>query len=174
MMKAVTGISCFIAVLVLYNYPVFDNKGISCLILFLCLAAVSFAGAKIYSPDDHDEYETVEKEMDELLNFDGIFEYKKDGFYITQNKITDFVKWSDIIEVNSFNIPLPYRIKQAGLEIITDHKNYEFGSGNTPGIEKLEDQLFRNLSDWKLDSPLIKVNNNGLEKANLYTRKSIK
>lgn len=75
--------------------------------------------------------------------------------------------------MNSFSIPLEYRIRQTGLEIITDHKTYEFNNENTPGIEKLQDQLFNNLPDWKLDAPLIRMNNHGLEKSNLYTREKV-
>lgn len=171
-MKGIIIGSCLIIILVLYNYPVFDSKGVSYLILFSCLAAICFAGAKIYFPSD-DSYESVEKEKNELEVFDGNFKYDKDGFYATQNEVTDFIKWSEIIEVNSFSIPLEYRIRQTGLEIITDHKNYEFNHENTPGIEKLGDQLFNNLPHWKLDAPLIRMNNYGLEKANLYTREEI-
>lgn len=163
---------CFLVLgLTLYNYSNFDNKGVVFLIVLLCFIVICFAGAKIRYPTDDDNFHLVEKEKDKLESFDGIFNFKKDGFFVTKNKITDFIKWIEIIEVNSFNIPLQYHERQSGIEIITEMKSYEFIDRQTPGIDKLGNQLCENLPSWKLDSPTIRVNNHGLEKTNLYQRK---
>ncbi len=104
--------------------------------------------------------------MNELHFRDGDFQYKNDGFY-TKN---EFIKWDEIVEVNSFSIPVVYRQHQTGIEIITNKKHYEFSDENTSGIEKLTDKLYENLPDWETDPVLNMVNNHGLEKAILYKR----
>lgn len=140
-------------------------------IIFLCLISIAFSYAKIKNPtESKDEYQKVEEENDKLENFDGIFDYKNDGFYILGNSGCDFIKWSEIIEVNSFSIPVLKRGRQMGYEIITTNKNYEFNDETTPGIFKLGNMLAENLPDWKLDSPTLRVNNYGLEKTNLYKK----
>ena len=152
----------------LYNYSNFDNKGLAYISVFVCFATICFSIAKIVSAkEDKENYYSVEKEIDRLENIDGIFQYKKDGFYINRKENAEFIKWSDILEVNAFTIPVLHRTKHNGLEIITEAKNYEFNSQQTEGFEKLGNQLFENLPDWKLDSPAIKINNFGLKKTNL-------
>ena len=95
---------------------------------------------------------------------------KKTDFILKNNP--EFVKWDEIIEVNSFGIPLLKNGKQTGYEIITANKNYEFNDQQTAGIDKLGNQLAENLPNWKLGSPTIRMNNYGLEKTNLYRKES--
>lgn len=169
--RIILGFGILLFIIVLYNYSNFDNKGIAYISVFLCFAIICFSIAKIF--DTTEDYHSVEKEIDRLENIDGIFKYKKDGFYINQKGLSEFIKWSDILEINAFNIPVLHRTKQNGLEIITEAKSYEFESQQTPGFEKLGNQLFENLPDWKLDSPTIKLNNFGLKKTNLYKKEVI-
>lgn len=162
---------CLILGFIFYYYPIFDHNGITYLIISACFVGICFAGAKLYNPSDEGtDYDTIEKEITQLENFNGIFEYKIEGFYFTQNELTNFVRWDEITEVNSFSIPLQYRGKQNGIEIITNQKSYEFVSENTLGIEKLSNQLFDHLPNWKLDAPVNTINNHGLKKANLFTK----
>lgn len=76
------------------------------------------------------------------------------------------------MEANSFSIPLLKREKQTGYEIIKTNKNYEFNDETTPRIFKLVNKLAENLSDQKLYSPTLRVNNYGLEKTNLYKKEN--
>lgn len=163
---------CVILSFTFYYYPIFDHNGITYLIIFACFVGICFAGAKLYNPNDEGtDYDTLEKEITQLENFNGIFEYKIEGFYFTQNELTNFVRWDEITEVNSFSIQLQYRERQNGIEIITNQKSYEFVSENTPGIEKLCNQLFDHLPNWKLDASVNTINNHGLQKANLFTKR---
>jgi len=169
--KPILIISSIILILILYYYSEFENKGIAYVIILICLISISFSYAKIKNPTEKiDEYKIAEEESDKLENFDGIFEYKNDGFYIKQNRTVEIVKWEEILEVNSFNIPFLKNERQIGYEIITLNKSYEFNDKETPGIFKLGNQLAENLPNWKLDSPTIRVNNRGLEKTNLYKK----
>lgn len=172
-MKKLILITCLILVFTLFNYPVFDSLGVSYLIIFSCFIIICFAGAKLYTSGEKEDYASVEAEMDKLNKFDGIFKYEKDGFYINRENLIEFVKWDDIIMVNSFKIPVVYRQEAKGLEIITDTKNYEFNDQYTPGIEKLVNELHDNLQTWEEDLIEIKVNNHGLKKTNLYKRNNI-
>ena len=169
-MKAIITISCVILVLILFNYPVFDSENISYSIIFLCFVAICFSGAKIYFPNDTDDYKSVEKEMDRLYKSDGIFKYTNDGFYIRQKKAAEFIKWEEIVAVNTFLIPDFIYKKQSVLEIITDNKRFEFNYKETPGIRKLVNELYNHLPTWELDSPTLIVNNSGTEKTKLYER----
>lgn len=172
--RIILGFGILLFIIVLYNYSNFDNKGLAYISVFLCFAIICFSIAKIFTKkEDKEDYHSVEKEIDRLENINGIFKYKKDGFYINQKENSEFIKWTDVLEVNAFTIPVLHRTKHNGLEIITEAKNYEFESQQTPGFEKLEDQLFENLPDWKLDSPTIKINNFGLKKTNLYKKEVI-
>lgn len=172
--KALLVFGILLLIITTYNYSNFENKGIGYISVFISFAIICFTTAKILNnKEDMEDYDFVEKETDRLENFDGIFKYRKDGFYINQKKNLEFVKWTDILEVNAYVIPVLYRTTQNGLEIITETNNYEFESQQTEGFEKLENQLFRNLPNWKLDSPTIKVNNFGLKKTNLYKKESI-
>lgn len=168
-MKILIFIVSLVLIFVFYNYPVFNSTGISYIIILACFIIICFAGAKLYTSDIKKDYESVEKEMNELHSKDGNFQYKNDGFY-TKN---EFIKWDEIIEVNSFSIPVLHRQHQTGIEIITDKKHYEFNNENTSGIEKLTDKLYENLPDWETDPALNRVNNHGLEKASLYKRNKI-
>ena len=170
-MKKIIAATCLVLILTLYNYPIFDDKKITFAVIFLCFVVIIFSVAKLYSPVEKEDYDSVEKEMDRLHNDDGIFRYTNDGFYFKQKNITEFIKWDEIISIYSFRIPSPFsERKQSGLEIITDRKSYEFDYNVTPGIVKLTDQLYNYLQDWEENSPMV-INNFGLEKTNLYERK---
>ena len=170
-MKTIIAATCLVLILTLYNYPIFDDKKITFAVIFLCFVVIIFSVAKLYSPVEKEDYDSVEKEMDRLHNDDGIFQYTNDGFYFKQKNITEFIKWDEIISIYSFRIPSPFsERKQSGLEIITDRKSYEFDYNVTPGIVKLTDQLYNYLLDWKENSPMV-INNFGLEKTKLYERK---
>ena len=169
--RLILGCGILLLLIILYNYSNFDNKGLAYISVFLCFAVICFSIAKIF--DTKEDFRSVEKETDRLEKIDGIFEYKKDGFYINQKEKSEFIKWTDILEINAFIIPVLHRTKHNGLEIITKAKTYEFESQQTEGFEKLEKQLFENLPDWKLDSPTIKINNFGLKKTNLYKKELV-
>lgn len=171
-MKKIIAAASLILVLTLFYYPVFDDKKISFAIIFLCFVVLIFSVAKLYSPDEKD-YESFEKEMDNLHKFDGIFQYTNDGFYFKQNNTTEFIKWDEIISVYSFTIPSKFDKWQSGLEVIAHEKSYEFDYKVTPGIVKLKDQLSENLPTWELDSPTVRMNNFGLEKTLLFERKPV-
>ena len=105
--------------------------------------------------------------MDELHNRNGMFQYIHDGFYIKKDKSMELIKWEEIITVNSLRIPV-LNDEQTGIEIITENKSYEFIDQYNPGVEKLIDKLYENLSDWKeLNS---EVNNLRFEKTTLFQR----
>jgi len=171
-MKKIIAAASLILVLTLFYYPVFDDKKISFAIIFLCFVVLIFSVAKLYSPDEKD-YESFEKEMDNLHKFDGIFQYTNDGFYFKQNKETEFIKWNEIVSVYSFIIPSPFNKRQSGLEVITHEKSYEFDYKVTPGIVKLKDQLSDNLPTWELNSQTVRINNFGLKKTLLFERKTV-
>ena len=151
---------------VYFYYPVFDSKAISYIIVLFCFVVVCFAGAKL-SSDGKEDYDSVEKKMDELHNLDGMFRYTHDGFYIKKDKSLELIKWAEIITVNSLRIPV-LNDEQTGIEIITEKKSYEFIDQYTPGIEKLIDKLYENLSNWEdLNS---EVNNLRFQKTKLFER----
>ncbi|MGH1516272.1 hypothetical protein [Chryseobacterium sp. JK1] len=164
-MKKLILVVALILIFVLYKYPIFNSIGISYSIIFSGFVVLCFAGAKLYTSDIKDDYESVEKETDKLHQNDGDFRYSGEGFYVKK----EFIKWTEIVEVYSFSIPVLHR-KQTGIEIITDKKQYEFNDDNTSGIEKLTDKLSENLPDWKLNSTLMVSNNYGLRKVKLYER----
>ncbi|NML68229.1 hypothetical protein HHL23_00175 [Chryseobacterium sp. RP-3-3] len=168
-MKKIIVISCIIVVLIFFNYPVFDSEGISYLIIFTCFVVICFSGAKIYFPNDKEDYDSVEKEADQLEKYDGDFQYTNEGFYNKQKTPLEFIKWDEIISVHSFSIPISKHTKEEGLEIITDKGSYELGR-HTPGIEKLTNELYNHLPDWQFNSPTIRINNYGLKKTKLYER----
>ena len=172
-MKTIIAATCLVLILTLYNYPVFDDKKITFAVIFLCFVVIVFSVAKLYFGKKED-YDSVEKEMDILHEDNGIFEYTNDGFFFKQKNITEFIKWDEIVSIQSFSIPSPFsERRQSGLEIITDRKSYEFDHAVTPGTVKLEDQLHINLPTWELDSPTIRINNFGLKKTKLYERKAL-
>ncbi|QXU47474.1 hypothetical protein KYG33_11635 [Chryseobacterium sp. D764] len=172
-MKKIIALTSVILILTLYNYPIFDDKKITFTIIFMCFIVIIFSVAKLYSSDEKEDYDSVEKEMDKLHNDDGIFQYTNDGFYFKQKNITEFIKWDEIISIYSFRIPSPFsERKQSGLEIITERKSYEFDYNVTPGIVRLTDQLYSYLPDWEEDSPM-EINNFGLKKTKLYERKPL-
>lgn len=171
-MKKIIAISCIILVLIFINYPVFNSEGISYLIIFTCFVAICFSGAKLYSPSDKENYDSVEKEIDIVETYDGIFQYTHDGFYPHQKKTQELIKWDDIVSVSSFSIPGLYHNRETGLEIMTDTSHYEFMDRDTPGIEKLTNELYNHLPNWSLNPQPVRVNNHGLEKAKLYDRNS--
>lgn len=171
-MKKIIAVTCLVLILTLYNYPIFDDKKITFAVIFLCFAVIVFSIAKLYSPVEKEDYDSIEKEMDKLHDDDGIFQYTDEGFYFKQKNSTELILWDEIISIYSFRIPSPFsKRKQSGLEIITDRKSYEFNYTVTPGIVKLADQLYNQLPDWKEDYSPMDINNFGLEKTKLYERK---
>jgi len=172
-MKKIIAATSLVLLLTLFYYPVFDDKKISFAIIFVCFAVLVFSIAKLYSPDEEKDYDSFEKEMDRLHDFDGIFQYTNGGFYFKQNHKTEFIRWDEIISVYSFTIPSKFDKWQSGLEIITDKKSYEFDDKVTPGIIKLKDQLYDHLPGWEMDSPTVRINNFGLEKTLLFERKNL-
>lgn len=171
-MKKIIIISSIILGTVSFNYPVFDSEGISYIIILCCIVVITFSTAKIYFPDKED-YQSVEKKMDRLLQYDGIFTYTHEGFYFKEKDSMEFIQWDEIISVYFFSIPLQYHVRQerqTGLEIITDKRNYEFDQYNTPGIVKLKNELQNHFPTWELHSPTVIINNFGLEKTKLYER----
>ncbi|AZB09948.1 hypothetical protein EG344_14575 [Chryseobacterium sp. G0162] len=171
-MKKIITVDLLIIALVYFYYPVFDSEKISYFIIFSCFTILCFSIAKMYAPSDKENYESVEKKMDKLHTYNGLFQYSIDGFYVKQKKTSEWIQWNQIISVHSFSIPILNTAKQTGLEIITSGNRYEFTYENTPGIEKLIDQLAKHLPNWKTDSPIIR-NNSGAEKRILYQRKDI-
>lgn len=154
---------------VLFNYSEIENKGIAYVAILVCLIFISFSYAKIKSPTDTvDEYQMVEKENDILETFDGIFKYNKYGFSFIEEDSPEYIKWSEIVEVNAFSIRFFENTKQSGYEIITAQKTYKFYS-EAAGVYKLTNQLADNLPNWKLDSPFNNIST-GIEKANLYKK----
>lgn len=170
-MKKIISVTCLVLILTLYNYPIFDDKKITFAVIFLCFAVIVFSIAKLYSPVEKEDYDSVEKEMDRLHDDDGIFQYTHEGFYFKQKNITEFIKWDEITTVNRFTFPIKPYGGQSGLEVITEQKNYEFNDKTTSGILKLTDQIYDNLPNCKIDSPTVRVNNFGLEKTKLYEKK---
>lgn len=171
-MKKIIALTSVILILTLYNYPIFDDKKITFTIIFMCFVVIIFSVAKLYSSDEKEDYDSVEKEMDRLHEDNGIFEYTIDGFYFKQKNITEFIKWDEINTINRFTFPVKPYGGQSGLEVITDQKNYEFNDKTNPGIVKLTDQLYSYLPDWEEDSPM-EINNFGLKKTKLYERKPL-
>ncbi len=167
-------ISSIIALcIILFKYSDFENKGIAYALVLICLIGIAFSYAKLTNPTEtKDEYQLIEEENNKLEDFDGIFEYKHDGFYIKYNNKTEFIKWKEILEVYFFRIPVLKHESQSGYEIITASKTYEFTDSETPGIYKLENMLAENLVNWKVDTLSLKVNNWGLEKAILYKKEN--
>jgi len=159
----------FILLIVFFNYPIFDSKGLSYLAILSCFTIICFTGAKYYTSNDKNDYDSLEKLNDELHENDGIFKYSNDGFYIHLKNSTEYIKWSNIKEVNSFSVPIITGDRQTGLEIITNEKNYEFLDDITLGIQKLTDKLCENLPTWQINSIPQRINNFGLEKVRLYT-----
>ncbi len=174
MTKFLIALSISIIIFIYFNYP-FRSEGISIVIVFICLAVITFSGVKIWSERNLKEetYESAEKEITRRHNQNGKFRYDIEGFQFMKNNKTEFIKWDDITEVNSFTIPTGRWTQQSGLEVITKNRNYEFNSANTVGIDKLGDQLYENLPDWNLNAEFFRVNNYGVEKANLYKKNSI-
>lgn len=171
-MKKIITICCIILVLIYFYYPVFDSEGISYLIIFSCFVVLCFSGAKLYTSNDKEDYDSIEKEADKLEKFDGDFQYTHDGFYNKQKTPLEHIKWEEIVSVHSFSITGLYHSRQSGFEIITYKNNYEFDK-DTPGITKLMHQLYDHLPTWELNAPTIRVNNYGLNKTKLYERKDI-
>jgi len=170
MEKPVLVISVLVFGYVLYNYSDFENSAVGYSIIFLCFAAIIFSYYKIKYPSDRHDFLTVEKEINDLENHNGFFRYEEKGFHFLLSGKNEFVKWDDIVEVNSFSIPVGYQSRQSGIEVVTVERNFEFNQEHISGIEKLSDQLYENLPNWKVDSPLVKINNYNLEKANLYKK----
>ena len=169
--KTILFLSSIILIICLYYYSDFNNQKIAYGIIFCCLVAIAFSYSRIKHPtDSKDEYQLVEEENNYLENEDGIFKFQENGFHIMSKYNQEFILWEEILEVNHFNIPLLKREKQTGYEIITINKKYEFNDRNTIGIVKLGNKMAENLPNWQIDAPILRINNNGLEKANLFKR----
>ena len=171
MAKFLIALSIAIIIFIYFNYP-FQSENISFLIVFSCFVVITFAGAKIWTERNYkdESYEDAEKELNKRHNENGKFKYVNDGFYFTVKGKEEFIKWNDILEVNSFSIPAGKWTKQTGIELITNTKNYEFNDNNTSGMDKFGDKLFENLPNWRLDTEFMRVNNYGVEKRNLYQK----
>jgi len=170
MEKPVLIMSVLILGYILYNYSDFENSAVGYSIIFLCFAAIIFSYYKIKYPSDRHDFLTVEKEMNDLENFNGIFKYEENGFRFVLAEKNEFIKWDDIVEVNRFSIPVGYQSRQSGIEVVTAERNFEFNQEHIPGFEKLSNQLYENLPHWNVDSPLVRPNNYSLEKVNLYKK----
>ncbi len=110
------------------------------------------------------DYESTEKEMNRLYSEDGIFSYTAEGFYFKkESKPKQYIKYSDIIEVNSLSIRFLQDQTQSGLEIITVNEKYEFLDQHCTGMEKFTEKLSENLPFHQNDE-LKMMNNNGLKK----------
>ncbi len=162
---------CIIILIAVYIfYPVFESEGISYLIIFCCFATLCFTIAKIMTGNFPTDYESTEKEMNRLYSEDGIFSYTAEGFYFKkESEPKQYIKYSDILEVNSFTIRFLYRETQSGIELITVDKKYEFLDEYCKGIEKFTEQLSDKLP-FHQNSELQITNNHGLKKRNLYLR----
>lgn len=120
--------------------------------------------------NDPADYESTEKEMNRRYSEDGIFSYNAEGFYFKkESNPKKYIKYSDIIEVNSFSIRFLQDQTQSGLEIITVNEKYEFLDQYCTGMEKFTEKLSENLPFHQNDE-LKMMNNNGLKKRNLYLR----
>ena len=116
------------------NYP-FISTGISFLIIFLSLSISTIVVVKAYNPTEKNDYESVEKKMDQIYQFDGIFKYNNDGFYINKYDTSVYIKWNEIDEISNFLLGVG-KDTQAGLELIVNNKSIEINSNNSPGFEK--------------------------------------
>lgn len=155
-------------------YPVWDSKGLSYVIIFICFVTLCFSGAKIITADEPTDYNSAEKQMDELYAEDGIFSYTEEGFYFTKESETkQYIKYSDILEVNAFTIPFLHEQTHSGIELITTHKEYEFLDQYCKGIEKFTKKLSENLP-FHQNHDLKITNNHGLKKRNLFQKQYIK
>ncbi|WP_336732349.1 hypothetical protein [Chryseobacterium sp. VD8] len=169
-MKKIVFLCIIILIAVYIFYPVFDSEGISYLIIFGCFATLCFTIAKIMTGNFPTDYESTEKEMNRRYSEDGIFSYNAEGFYFKkESKPQQYIKYSDIIEVNSFSIRFMQDQTQSGLEIITVNEKYEFLDQYCTGMEKFTEKLSENLPFHQNDE-LKMMNNNGLKKRNLYLR----
>lgn len=167
-------ICCIVIGFVYFNYP-FHSKNVSFLIVFICSAIIILSYVRLkYSDETPKSYEETEKKMDEIYKKDGIFKYVNDGFYITRNNSITYIKWNEILEINTFLISMG-RGYQGGLEIVTNEKSIELNSNNSPGFEKFTLQINNNLNidqSWTLNytnnpQQIVKA---GLFKNKIYTK----
>lgn len=171
MTKLLLAISTIASIVILYYFSDFTNSGIAYILLFCSLSVATFCIVKLkYPSDEKDEYAEVEKENDRLEQLDGIFTYHDSGFSFMKDHKTEFVCWDDILEVNSYNIPIFRGTTQSGLQVVTKNNCYDFDDHPNQGLEKLTNQLINNLPDWRLDQPTEVINGQGTTKTNLFKR----
>jgi len=162
---------CIVTLIAVYIfYPVFDSEKISYLIIFLCFAILCFTVAKRMTVNDPVDYESTEKEMTRRYTENGIFSYTAEGFYFTkESEPKEYIKYSDILEVNAFIIPFLDEETHSGIELITRGKKYEFINQYCKGIERFTEQLSENLP-FHNNHELKMSNNYGLKKRNLFQK----
>ncbi|MBW8362050.1 MAG: hypothetical protein K0M56_07695 [Kaistella sp.] len=174
--KILIFICCAIIGLVYFNYPV-QSKNLSFFIVFICLAVIVLTIVKLTNKDETPTtYEEAEKEMDKIYEIDGIFRYVNDGFYLTRNNSMEYIKWTEIIEINQFYVSMG-RGFQGGLEIVTAEKSIEINSNNSPGFAKFTLEINNNLDidpSWTVDytidaQQIVKA---GLFKNRIYSKNS--
>ena len=85
-------ITTLLLLITFYYYSEFENKGYAYILILLCLVSISFSLAKLkYPTEKKDSYQVEEIENDRLENFNGIFEYKSDGFFVNLESGKDFM-----------------------------------------------------------------------------------
>lgn len=163
-------IAVAVLIAVFIYYPVSDSEGLSYAIIFICFTMLCFSGAKIVTADEPTNYDSTEKQMDELYSEDGIFSYTEEGFYFTKDsEPKQHIKYADILEVNAFSIPFLHEQIHSGIELITSYKKYEFIDQYCKGFLKLSLMLSENLA-YHESAEIQRVNNHGLKKRNLFQK----
>jgi len=61
----------------------------------------------------------------ECFSDNGIFKFSEEGFFINENKTQDFIKWTEIKQIISYNVTF-YENPIAFIEIYIGPKNYKF------------------------------------------------
>lgn len=168
-MKKLIFITALILIFIIYKYD--TNNGYPLLIKLICFVVLVFSFTKLQDENTKEEtFEEVEKKNNIIQNDDGIFEYKKEGFYIKQKKTLEFIKWDDIERISHFNLKMLKNVYQNGIEIVTNKKIYKIHNNDeqTIGLEKFENEVNKNLSIEKLyDSEVL---SDGSSKTLLYQK----
>lgn len=166
-------IAVIILIAVFIYYPVWDQEWLSYAIIFICFAMLCFSGAKIMTANEPADYDSTEKQMDKLYTEDGIFSYTSEGFYFTtESESKKYIKYSDILEVNTFKIPFLHEQTHSGIELITSDEKYEFIDQYCKGIEKFTEQLSDNLP-FHHNHESKMTNNHGLRKKEFIPKNNV-
>ena len=83
-MKKIIAVTCLVLILILYNYPIFDDKKITFAVIFLCFAVIVFSIAKLYSPVEKEDYDSVEKKWTDCMMMTGSFNTHTKGFILNK------------------------------------------------------------------------------------------